>query len=100
MATANPAVGEQPTTAADRTHVCNCGERLAALEAERPHLATKADLAEMETRLTALISKQTDYMVRWVIGTIIALAGVMVAAIAAGAYFIVNAINLIAKTSG
>ena len=100
MATANPAVGAQPTTSAEPTHVCDCGERLAALEAERPHLATKADLAEMETRLTALISKQTDHMIRWVIGTIIALAGVMVAAIAAASYFVVNAINIIAKTSG
>ena len=96
MATANPAVGEQPITAAERSHVCDCGERLASLEAERPHLATKADLAQTEVRL----ERQASSHFRWVITTMIALAGVMVAAIAAAAYFIVNAINLIAKTSG
>ena len=96
MATANPAVGEQPMAAAERIHVCDCGERLAALEAERPHLATKADLAEMEIR----ILRQASDHFRWLITTMVALAGVMVAAIAAGAYFVVNAINLIAKTAG
>ena len=100
MATANPTVGEQPASATQSTHVCNCGERLAALEAERPHLATKADLAEMEARLIAFMSKQTEYTIKWVIGTIIAISGVMVAAIAAASYFIINAINLIAKTAG
>ena len=42
------------------------GERLAAIEAERRHLSTKADLRELETR-----------MIKWMVAQFLILAGIL-----------------------
>lgn len=45
------------------------GERLAAIEAEHKHMATRADIE----RLNTAIEKQSDKLLAWLIGTQIAL---------------------------
>ena len=42
------------------------GERLATIEAERRHLATRADLRELETR-----------MIKWMVAQFLILAGIL-----------------------
>ena len=65
-------------------------QRVSRIESDRNHLATKEDLAQLETRLvTALsdqtkwiaseLSKQTKWMVGLMIATIIAVAAVSTA---------------------
>ena len=47
------------------------GERLAAIEAERRHLATRADLRELETR-----------MIKWMDAQFLILAGILAGIVA------------------
>lgn len=53
--------------------------RITALEAERPHLATKADL-----------ERQTRLLVMWLVATSLGLAGLMVSVFAAGFLYIIE----------
>ncbi len=57
-------------------------QQLARLEGAYEHLATKADLKDLELRLTAEIAGQTRAMAaqtRWLAGLVLAAAGVVVA---------------------
>ena len=53
--------------------------RVTALEAERPHLATKADL-----------ERQTRLLVMWLVATSLGLAGLMISVFAAGFLYIIE----------
>ena len=52
-------------------------ERVARIEGQLPHLATKADLADATTRLERAVRRQTY----WLVGTLIAVGGLIFAAI-------------------
>lgn len=52
-------------------------ERVARIEGQLPHLATKADLADATTRLELAVRRQTY----WLVGTLIAVGGLIFAAI-------------------
>ena len=52
-------------------------ERIARIEGQLPHLATKADLADATTRLERAVRRQTY----WLVGTLIAVGGLIFAAI-------------------
>ena len=47
-------------------------ERMSALESTYGHLATKADLAELEARIEARFGDMEARLMRWFAGTIIA----------------------------
>ena len=51
-------------------------ERLSRLEGAYEHLATKADLAELKGELKAEMAHMEVRLVRWMIGIIVAAAGV------------------------
>ena len=51
-------------------------ERLSRLEGAYEHLATKADVAELKGELTAAMAQMEVRLVRWMIGIIVAAAGV------------------------
>lgn len=53
--------------------------RVTSIEAERQHMATKADVAD----LRALIEKQSRQFLMWLVGTGIVVAGIILSAIAA-----------------
>ncbi len=53
--------------------------RVTSIEAERQHMATKADVAD----LRALIERQSRQFLMWLVGTGIVVAGVILSAIAA-----------------
>ena len=50
-------------------------ERVARIEGQLPHLATKADLADATTRLERAVRRQTY----WLVGTLIAVGGLIFA---------------------
>ncbi len=52
-------------------------EQIAQIEGQLPHLATKADLADATTRLERAVRRQTY----WLAGTMIAVSGLIFAAI-------------------
>ena len=54
-------------------------QRVSRIESDRNHLATKEDLAQLETRLVKALSDQTKWMVGLMIATIIAVAAVSTA---------------------
>ena len=57
-------------------------ERLSAIEAVLPHLATKADVADVKVdveRVRADIERMQANMIKWHIGTAIAIIGAMFA---------------------
>ena len=65
-------------------------QRVSRIESDRDHLATKEDLAQLETRLVTALSDQTNWMsselskqTKWMVGlmlaTIIAVAAVSTA---------------------
>jgi hypothetical protein len=53
-------------------------QRVSGIEAVLPHLATKADLAELETRLTREMGNQLRWMVGILFGGMTAAAGIAV----------------------
>ena len=57
---------------------------VACIEATLPHLATKADLVRVEGKMESAMSKMESTMIRWFIGTVILLGGLV---FAAGAMF-------------
>ncbi len=54
-------------------------QRVSRIESDRNHLATKEDLAQLETRLVKALSDQTKWMVGLMIAAIIAVAAVSTA---------------------
>ena len=54
-------------------------QRVSRIESDRNHLATKEDLARLETRLVKALSDQTKWMVGLMIATIIGVAAVSTA---------------------
>ena len=54
-------------------------QRVSRIESDRNHLATKEDLAQLETRLVKALSDQTKWMVGLMIATIIGVAAVSTA---------------------
>ena len=54
-------------------------QRVSRIESDRNHLATKKDLAQLETRLVKALSDQTKWMVGLMIAAIIAVAAVSTA---------------------
>ena len=64
------------------------GERIAALEADRPHLATKADVFDLK----ASMERQTRLLILWFVGTWIATVAVMLTAISVSAFITINSL--------
>jgi len=65
------------TTISDSAEVSEriqTASRLASLEAERPHLATKADINGLETKM----ERQTKQIILWFVGTAVAFIAVMI----------------------
>lgn len=54
-------------------------ERLSRLEGAYDHLATKADLANLETRLSQAMASQTRWLAGLVLASAAAAAGVVIA---------------------
>ncbi|MCY3655472.1 MAG: hypothetical protein OXG95_02535 [Chloroflexi bacterium] len=55
--------------------------RVARIESTLEHTATKADLAQAETRLTQAISELERRLIYWAVGTAIAVIGGVSAAV-------------------
>ena len=60
-------------------HIHQLDRLITALEAERPHLAIKADL-----------ERQTRQLIMWLVATSLVVAGVLVSVFAAGFFFIIE----------
>ena len=56
--------------------IASLEQRVARLEGAYEHLATKADLHELEVRIEAKLHVMESRLLRWVVGTILATVGI------------------------
>jgi hypothetical protein len=61
---------------------------VAEIKATLPHLATRADVASLETRMEARFGSMETHLMRWSIGTAIGLAGTLSAVMVAVVRFV------------
>lgn len=63
-------------------------ERLSRLEGGYEHLATKADVQALETRMTKQIAESETRIVKWIVGA-------MIGGIVAGAALLTAVVNIV-----